>query len=229
MAFILPLFFVMGVILNRLIGPRLLQSDDPEMASFLVFFGVSLIITSGILLFWKADPRSIPFPFSRLSLFLGDIFVPMGRLISAGICVLAILALSFFLYRTYTGKAVRAIIQNRDAVSILGIDTRQLSSIIFGLGLALVGMVGSLITLTFPAITPVMGQSYTLIAFIVIVLGGLGTPLGALLGGIVYGLAENVSCVFIPAALSPVVSFVLLIGMVLVRPQGLLGRVSTRI
>ncbi len=199
------------------------------MASFLTFFGFSLVITSGILIVWKADPRRIPFPFERLSIFIGDIFVPMGRLLSAGLCVVFILVLSLFLYRTYTGKAVRAIIQNREAISILGIDEQRLSAIVFGIGLPLVAAAGSLITLTFPAITPVMGQSYTLIAFVVIVLGGLGTPLGALLGGVVYGLAESVSSVFMPVAFSPVVAFVILILMVMVRPQGLLGKVSTRI
>lgn len=226
---IVPLFFITGVLLYRLIGTRLQLSDDPEMASFLTFFGFSLVITSGILIVWNADPRSIPFPFERLSIFIGDIFVPMGRLLSAGLCVVVIVALSLFLYRTYTGKAVRAIIQNREAISILGIDERRLSAIVFGIGLALVAVAGSLITLTFPAITPVMGQSYTLIAFVVIVLGGLGTPLGALFGGVVYGLAESVSSVFMPVAFSPVVAFVILILMVMVRPQGLLGKVSTRI
>lgn len=226
---ILPLFFVLGIVFHYLFNPRIQRSDDPEMASFLTFFGVSLVITCLILLVWKADPRSIPFPFSRLSIFIGTLFLPMGRLISAAVSAVAILLLALFLYRTYAGKAVRAIIENREAVSILGIDTQRISALVFGMGLAMVAITGCLITLTFPAITPVMGQSYTLVAFLVIVLGGLGTPLGALLGGVVYGLAESLSAVFLPVALSPVVAFLILIIMVLVRPQGLLGKVTTRI
>lgn len=226
---VLPLFFAAGVILHRLFYSRLQRSDNPELASFLAFFGVSLIITSVILLIWKADPRSVPLPFSKVSLVVGPVFLPMGRLTSAGICVAAILALSFFLYRTYTGKAVRAIIENREAVSILGIDVQRVSALVFGIGLSIVAITGCLVTLSFPAITPVMGQTYTYIAFLVIVLGGLGTPLGALLGGLVYGLAESLSSVFMPVALSPVVAFLILIFMVLVRPQGILGRVSVRI
>ncbi len=228
-AVVLPLFFIIGLLLFHLLNPRLQRSDDPEMASFLTFFGISLIITSVILLIWKADPRSIPLPFSKVSLLLGPVFMPMGRLVSGGICMLAILLLSLFLYRTYTGKAIRAIIENREAVSILGIDVQKLSAVVFGMGLAMVAITGCLITLAFPSLTPVMGQSYTLIAFAVIVLGGLGTPLGALLGGLVYGLAESLSSVFLPVALSPVVAFLILILMVLVRPQGLLGKVSTRV
>lgn len=228
-AVVLPLFFVLGFVLHRLFYERIQKSDDPEIASFLAFFGISLVITSVILLIWKADPRGIPFPFTRVSLVLGPIFLPLGRLISAGVCLLVILGISLFLYRTYTGKAVRAIIENRDAVSILGVDVQSVSSMVFGIGLAIVAITGCLVTLSFPAITPVQGQAYTNIAFLVIVLGGLGTPLGALLGGLVYGLAESLSSVFMPVALSPVVAFVILIFMVMVRPQGLLGKVSTRI
>lgn len=225
----LPLFFILGLLLHRLFYERLQKSDDPEIASFLTFFGVSLVITASILLIWKADPRSIPLPFENVSFVIGSFFLPTGRLVSAGICTLVIIVISWFLYRTYTGKAVRAIIENREAVAILGIDVHRVSALVFGIGLATVGITGCLVTLTFPAITPVLGQTYTTIAFLVIVLGGLGSPLAALLGGIVYGLAESISSVFMPAALSPAVVFVLLIFMVMYRPQGLLGKESARI
>jgi branched-chain amino acid transport system permease protein len=226
---VLPLFFACGLLLFRLLGPRLQRSDDPEMASFLTFFGISLIITSLILLIWKADPRSIPLPFERVSFLIGPVFMPVGRMVSGAICVVAIVLISVFLYGTYTGKAIRAIIENREAVSILGIDVQKISALVFGMGLSMVAITGCLITLAFPALTPVMGQSYTLIAFAVIVLGGLGTPLGALLGGMVYGLAESLSSAFMPVAFSPVIAFLILILMVLVRPRGLLGKVSTRV
>jgi len=226
---IMPAFFVLGMILHQLLDARIRRSDDPELASFLTFFGVSLIITSLILLIWEADPRSVSLPFNRVSILWGPVFLPTGRLASALLCVAVILGLSFFLYRTYTGKAARAIIENREAVAILGVEVERVSRIVFGIGLALVAITGCLVTLSVPAITPVMGQHYTYIAFLVIVLGGLGTPLGALLGGLVYGLAESLSSVFMPVALSPVVAFVILILMVMVRPQGILGKVSTRI
>ena len=226
---VLPAFFLLGVILHHLLSERIQRSDDPELASFLIFFGISLIITSLILLIWKADPRSVAFPFERVSVVLGSIFLSMGRLISTGVCAAAIVMLSLFLYKTYTGKAIRAIIENREAVAILGIDVKRISGLVFGIGLSAVAITGCLVTLSFPVITPVMGQTYTDIAFLVIVLGGLGTPLGALLGGVVYGLAESISAVFLPTALSPVVAFIILIFMVMVRPQGLLGRVTTRI
>lgn len=221
---ILPLFFAGGVLVYYLLVPRLLLSDDPEMASFLTFFGVSLIITSVILQIWEADPRGIPFPFEQVSFVVGEFFFPMGRLISGLACGVMTVILLFFLYRTYTGKAIRAIIQNREAIPILGIDPHRLSALSFGIGMMLVGLAGSLVVLSFPSITPVMGGPYTIIAFVVIVLGGLGNPNGALVGGFVFGLAENISAVFLPTALAPVVAFTILIVMILFRPQGILGQ-----
>ncbi|MBW1971475.1 MAG: branched-chain amino acid ABC transporter permease [Deltaproteobacteria bacterium] len=220
---IVPLFFGLGFLVYYLFVPRLLNSEDPEMASFLVFFGISLVLSSLILIIWGADPRGIPFPFKRVSVSIGEFFFPLGRLIAGGFCGIVILLLILLLFKTYLGKAIRAIIQNREAVSILGIDTHLLSAFSFGIGLLLVGLAGGLVILSFPAITPMMGSSYTLVAFVVVILGGLGTPLGALLGGFIFGLAENIGAVFMPTSLSPVIAFVLLITMILIRPQGILG------
>lgn len=221
--FIVPVFFGLGFVLYYLLVPRLLMAEDPEVASFLTFVGVSLVLTSVILLIWGADPRSVPFPFRRVSVSLGNFFLPLGRLMTTGFCAAVIALLVLFLYRTYMGRAIRAIIQNREAVAILGIDPHRLSALSMGIGLLLVGMAGGLIVLSFPAITPVMGASYTLVAFVVIVLGGLGNPIGALLGGVVFGLAESMGAVFFPAALAPVIAFLILIAMIFWRPQGILG------
>lgn len=221
---VLPLFFAAGMALYYLVVPRLLRSDEPEVMSFLAFFGISLIISSTILLIWNADPRGVPFPFETVSASIGPFFFPLGRIIAGGSALVGIAALLWLLYRTYLGRAIRAIIQNREAIAILGIDPHRVSAFSFGLGLVLVALAGSLVVLSFPSITPVMGSPYTVVAFVVIVLGGLGNPLGALVGGLVFGLAENVSAVFMPTSLTPVVAFAILIAMILLRPEGLLGR-----
>ena len=224
---IIPLFFLAGMIIYYLLIPRLLRSEDPEMASFLTFYGISMIITALVLIAWGADPRGLRFPYPIHTLRIGSLNLSPGRAIHFGFSSLTALALAVFLYRTYLGKAIRAIIQNRDAVKIVGIDPNRLSSIAFGIGLMLVGMTGALIPLTFPGITPGMGASYTLTAFVVIVLGGLGNPLGAIIGGLIFGLAENISAIFLPFALSPVISFFILILIIMARPQGLLGGTGT--
>lgn len=218
-----PLFFLLGIIIYYLVVPRLLKSEDPEMASFLTFYGVSMIITALVLIFWGADPRGLRFPYPFPFLKIGSIYLSTGRVIHFFFSLVTALALALFLYKTYLGKAIRAIIQNRDAVKVVGIDPHSISSIAFGIGLMLVGMTGALIPLTFPGITPGMGASYTLTAFVVIVLGGLGNPLGSIIGGLIFGLTENISTVFLPLALSPVISFIILILIIMFRPQGFLG------
>ncbi len=220
---IIPLFFLSGIVIYHLLVPRLLKSEDPEMASFLTFYGVSMIITALVLIVWGADPRGLRFPYPIPSLQLGPIYISTGRMIHFVFSLITALALTLFLYKTYLGKAIRAIIQNRDAVKIVGIDPHHISSIAFGIGLMMVGISGALIPLTFPGITPGMGASYTLVAFVVIVLGGLGNPIGSIIGGLIFGLTENISTVFLPLALSPVISFFILILIIMVRPQGFLG------
>src|SRR5690606_19058305 len=104
--------------------------------------------------------------------------------------------LAYFLYRTVVGKALRAIIMNRDAVSIVGINAERLSGVAFGLGIALAGATGVIVAMVFPSFNPFMGNDYTLIGFVIIVLGGLGHPIGALVGALLYGITEQVAVVF---------------------------------
>jgi branched-chain amino acid transport system permease protein len=222
---VIPAFFVLGLLLYYLTVPRLLTSKDPEMASYLAYFGLSLILAISLLLLWGADPRGIPSPFKIASVSIGPVHLAVGRLIAFAVSAIGALLLIFFLYKTYYGRAIRAVIQNRQAVPLLGINLHLISALAFGLGLVLAGTAGTLITLVFPAITPSMGMVYTTIAFVTIVLGGLGNPLGAMLGGIIFGLVENISAVFMPTALSPVMAFAILIIVVMFRPQGLLSEI----
>jgi branched-chain amino acid transport system permease protein len=218
--------FLLGVGLYRVIVPRLLRARNPEIASFLAFFGVSLMLSSGMLILWGATPRGIPYPYEGLlpiSVALGGIHLPTSRLIAASVAAVSVVLLAAFLYGSYAGKAIRAIIQNRAATQILGINTGRLSALTFGLGLILVGVAGVLATLLFPAIAPSLGEQYTLVAFAVIVLGGLGRPLGAVAGGIVFGLAESVSGTLLPVDFAPAIAFLILIAVIMIRPEGLLA------
>lgn len=219
---VLPLFFVVGMALYYGTIPRLLKSEDPEMASYLAYFGIALIISASVFLGWGAEPRGIALSFKPASIRVGFLRLPTGRLIAFGVCVTTALSLTFFLYKTYIGKAIRATIQNREAVQLLGISLHSISAVSLGVGLALVGIAGVLNTMIFPAIFPSMGPYYTTIAFAVIVLGGLGSPVGAIIGGLVLGLIESVSTVFIPAALSVALAFIIMIVMVMAKPSGLM-------
>lgn len=219
-----PVFFASGVALYHLTARRLQRAEDPEIASFLAYFGISLALTSAALVAWGADPRGMPLPYSPASVNVFGFSLPTGRILAFIISVVIVALLFYFLYRTYYGKALRAVIENKMGAQILGINVNNISALAFGIGLALAGVAGVLTTFIFPSIYPGVGASYTLIAFAIIVLGGLGNPVGAIVGGLIYGIAESLSTVFLPLALSPAVAFLILIIVVMFRPQGILYR-----
>jgi len=219
-----PVFFLIGVAIFYITVPRLLKSKEPELASYLAYFGVSLIISTGALIAWGAEPRGIMPPFKVASVKVGPFYLPTGRLITFILCLITVLMLTYLLYRTYIGKAVRATIQNREAVQLLGVDVNKVSALSFGIGMSLAGIVGVLNTMVFPAIYPHMGVYYTVIAFTVIVLGGLGNPIAGIVGGLILGLVESVSMSFLPAAFSLAIAFIILIIVIMIKPQGLMAR-----
>jgi branched-chain amino acid transport system permease protein len=224
----MPLIFLafgaMGYCLYFVLIKRLAKSDDPEHASLLVMFGVAIALGALMLIFFEADSRSLAYSIDPPFYMIGSIIVPTSRLLALGIIIVITIILAWFLYRTLPGKALRAIIMNRDAVQIVGVNLEQMSAMTFGLGLGLAGITGVLVALIFPAFSPFIGQDYTLIGFIVIVLGGLGHPVGAVVGGIIFGLTEQTALVYTSGTTATLMGFLLLIGVILVRPTGLFGR-----
>ena len=216
-------FFAAGWVAYYLLLPRLSRSDDPEIMSFLMFYGVSIALAAVMLILFEADSRSIDYSFSPISIQLGPVYVSTARLVALAVTVVVSLALAAFLFGTLRGKALRAAIMNREALQIVGVDIGRLSAFAFALATGLAGMTGVLIALVFPAFNPFSGAEYSIIGFIVVVLGGLGSPIGALIAGVVYGLAEQLATVFLPQAMAPVVGFLILVGTILVRPTGIMG------
>jgi branched-chain amino acid transport system permease protein len=216
-------FFAAGWLLYYVLIPRLSLSDDPELMSFLMFYGVSIAAAALMLLLFEADSRTIDFTFTPVSVQVGPIYISTARLVALAITIVISIALALFLFRTLPGKALRAAIMNREAIQIMGVDIIRLSAFAFALASSLAGVTGVLVALVFPAFNPFSGAEYTIIAFIVVVLGGLGNPVGALLAGVVFGLAEQMATVFLPQALAQIVGFVILVGTIFLRPSGLLG------
>jgi len=221
-------FFAVGYALCYLLMPRLRNADDPELSSFLMMYGISLMLAATMLSLFGADARNVSYSFHPIALKLGPLFLPTARLVALGVSLVIGGLLAWFFYRTLPGKALRAAIMNPDAIQMVGVDINRLSALAFGLAAGLAGATGVLVGLVFPAFTPFSGPDYTLIGFIVIVLGGLGHPIGALLGGVLFGLAEQMATVFMPQALSPIVGFGLLIAVIFLKPSGLMGRVQLR-
>jgi branched-chain amino acid transport system permease protein len=216
-------FFAAGWGLYYVLIPRLARSDDPELMSFLMFYGVSIAAAAIMLLLFEADSRTIDYTFTPVSMQVGPVYVSTARLVALAITVVISIALAFFLFRTLPGKALRAAIMNPEAIQIMGVDIVRLSAFAFALAAALAGVTGVLVALVFPAFNPFSGTEYTIIAFIVVVLGGLGNPVGALLAGVVFGLAEQMATVFLPQAMAQIVGFLILVGTIFFRPSGILG------
>jgi branched-chain amino acid transport system permease protein len=221
-------FFVLGWLAYWLLIPRLSRSDDPETFSFLLMYGVSIALAATMLLLFEADTRSIDFTFEPTSVQIGSLYIATARLVALAVTLVISAALAWFLFRTLPGKALRAAIMNREAIQILGVDIGKLSALAFALAAALAGVTGVLVALVFPAFNAFSGTEYTIIGFIVVVLGGLGNPMGALAAGVLYGLAEQLAAVFLPQAMAPIVGFAILVGTIMLRPAGLFGRTALR-
>jgi branched-chain amino acid transport system permease protein len=210
--------FVVGVVLQRTLVFRVV--DAPELSSLLLTFGVSIALVNLAQLAFTSDLRAVEYLTDAW--LIGRLAFSKSRVI-AFVFAAVVTALAFlFLQRTRLGKAIRATSQSRDVAMVCGIDVQRIHMITFGLASALAAAGGSLLAVIV-AIQPEMGQVWTFKSFLVIVLGGAGNYPGALLGGMLLGLVEQLSSLFLTTQLSEVVAYVLLVLVLLVRPTGLLG------
>lgn len=214
----MPVMFLLGVLLQRTLVTRVV--DAPELSSLLLTFGISIALVNGAQLAFTSDLRSVEFLTGAY--LVGRIALSKSRLIAFAFAV-AITALAYwFLQRTKLGKAIRATSQSREVAMVCGINVERVHLFTFGIASALAAAGGSLVAVMF-AIQPEMGQVYTFKSFLVIVLGGAGNYPGALLGGMLLGLVEQLSSLFLTTQLSEAVAYVLLVLVLLLRPTGLLG------
>ena len=170
---------------------------------------------------FTTSPRNVDFTLGSVS--LGSITLSWTRVAAALATALVTVLLYLFLYRTRPGKSIRAVANNRAAAELMGIPTSRVLALSFGLGTMLAAIAGGLIATFFP-FTILAGARYELKSFVICVLGGLGNPLGALIGGLLLGALEGVIPTFIETSWVPVIEFVLFVIILLVRPAGLLGR-----
>lgn len=194
--------------------------EGPHLASLLSTFAVSMVIIGVGTAIFTTTPRNVDVSLGALE--VGPVRLLGTRVVAAVATVIIASALYLFLYRTHTGKSIRAVANNRDAAELVGIPSRRILALAFGLGTMLAMVSGGLIATLFP-FTILSGSVYELKSFVICVLGGLGNPTGALLGGLILGLIEGLIPVFFPVGWTPVFEFGLFVLMLLVRPQGLLG------
>jgi branched-subunit amino acid ABC-type transport system permease component len=209
---------VLGLVIYGVAVQRVINA--PHLSSLLATFAVNMTIIGIGTAVFSTSPQNIDF--SLGSLDLAFLTIPATRLVAAGGAVLFTAGLYLFLYFTRPGKAIRAVANNRNAAELMGIPSYQVLALSFGLGTMLAAVAGGLIATFFP-FTILSGGPYELKSFVICVLGGLGNPLGALLGGLILGGLEGLIPSFMPVSWVPVVEFGLFVLVLLIRPSGLLG------
>ena len=214
----MAVLFVVGVLLQRTLVFRVV--DAPELSSLLLTFGISIALVNLAQNLFTSDLRAIEYVTG--SWLVGGLALSKPRVI-AFLFAGALTGLAFlFLKTTRLGKAIRATSQSREVAMVCGVDVRRIHMLTFGLASALAAGGGALLAVIV-AIQPEMGQVWTFKSFLVIVLGGAGNYPGALLGGLLLGLVEQLASLFLTTQLSEVVAYVLLVVVLLIRPTGLLG------
>lgn len=209
---------VFGVIEYLIAVDRVI--NEPELTTLLATFSVNLMIIGIATSVFTTTPRAVDI--SLGSIGTGNITILGTHIVSVIVAILVAVALYALLFRTRVGKSIRAVANNRAAAELMGIDSRRMLALSFGIGTALAMVSGGLLATLF-SFTPLSGGTYEVKSFVIVVLGGLGNPTGAILGGIVIGLLEGISTVFIPVSWVPVLEYVIFILILLLRPSGLLG------
>jgi branched-chain amino acid transport system permease protein len=217
----IPLMFLFGGLLQKLFINRVLGALPQNQ--ILLTIGLGLIMSNTMMLIYTSDYKILTTPYSSSSITIAGISVSLPLAISFIITAAITLLLYWFLLKTDTGQAIRATAQDREAAQLMGINVKRMSIIAFGLGSALAGTAGALISPTY-YIFPQVGSAFTLKAFVITVLGGMGSIVGATLGGIIIGIAESMGAVYVSSGWKDVIVFVLFLLVLLFKPAGLMGK-----
>ncbi len=214
------LMFLVGYLVQSMVVNRIL--DFPEAMQVVPLVSVGLIMENAALLFWGPDPRSPQTALGLASLQLGPVSLDLSRLLAFVLAIVITLAILAFLRLTDMGKSIRAAADNRIGAQVVGLRVNRINNFSFGLGAATTGAAGALLLPLMP-VSPYLGHDFTLIAFVIVILGGMGSLMGALAGGFILGVSESIATIFLPSTLKHAVSFGVLIIIMLIRPQGLWG------
>jgi len=216
-----PLLFFIGLFVGRTVIRQTIGA--PSSVQIFATVGLSLILMNGALVLWKADFRSVPTSYGSGALTLGPVFIGYPQLMSfIGALVFSAMLFPFLRY-TYLGKAIRATAQDRRAAMLMGIDIQKIYIFTFGIGIALVGIASSLLAPIY-SIYPGIGAQFVLVAYVAVVLGGLGNIPGAILGSLIIGITETFSGFFISPGWRQAIYYAVFILVLIFRPQGLFGQ-----
>jgi branched-chain amino acid transport system permease protein len=224
-AFIVPVLFCMGLALHKFLIKPATQNKTLEvmMSSMVLTYGLFMIIINLLVFLFKNDSKILAPSYADVSFQLGPVSVGLLGLISLGISLITLAAVYVFLNRTFTGKGARAVWQNQEGAMLSGIDVDAVTSITYGVSLASAGMGGLCLAMIY-SVSPYAGIVWMNFTFLVSIIGGLGSVVGTLVGGLIIGIISVTGTMFIPMKFIVTVLFTLLIIILLVRPQGLFRR-----
>ncbi len=215
-----PAMYGLGFFLYRFLIGKLSSGKDENI--LLITLGLSILIENLALMFFKGDSRTISLPYTDKMIEIGPSLVAMPKLISFGAAMLLCALLGLFITRTDAGKAIRAVAKERKGARLVGIDVERVFAISFGIGLATLGAAACLLMPIF-YVSPTTGHVFVMVAFTVVVLGGMGSFLGAVVGGLIVGLTESFGGLFLGESLGQIGISLIFILILLFRPSGLFG------
>jgi branched-chain amino acid transport system permease protein len=213
-------FFAVGFVLQTaLINSFVLR---PDYEQFILLVGLAIIIVNGLLMIFGPDAQPAHLPYSFDSYLVGPLIIDKVRVYAAIAAVVVSAALFAFFRRTRTGTAIRACADNLVGAAVVGLNVNRLYALTFGLGLACVGAAGALLV-TIADAAPSLGPAYTLLAFTIVIIGGLGSMSGALVGGVLIGVIESMAGFYLPQGWKDVAPYIVLLAVLLLKPEGLFG------
>jgi len=217
----LPVLVVVGVIIERMCFRPILGTG--KLNEIFISIGLIYIIQNAVAMIWSDEWRIIQSPFAHITIKVFGVNMPLDYLIIIITTVITLILLFLFLRRTRLGKAMRATSQNRKGAMLMGINVERMDMLSFGIGAGLAGAAGTLWVVSGQVFNPYMGSIPAVKAFAIVIIGGLGSIPGAIIGGLIYGIAENFAILTLGGAWKDAISFIILILVLIVRPTGIFG------
>ena len=219
-----PVFFLLGLVTYRLYYETFeRRGSEAGVRGIAFFFGVAFIIEVLIILWFGVDQRSVTAHYIGKAWRFGDLRIPVRQLVAFGVAIALTGLLSVYLSQTFMGRAIRAVVQDEEGLRLMGANPVRIKQFAFGIATAVLGVAGALLIIVAP-VEPTLDRVYIGRTFCVVVMAGLGSITGTLVAAIILGVAETIVLTLFGASWAPAVSFAMLLGILAVRPQGLLGR-----
>jgi branched-chain amino acid transport system permease protein len=221
---ITPVFFLLGLITYRLYYETFeKRGSDAAVRGIAFFFGIAFIIEVLIILVFGVDQRQVAAPYIGKALRLGEMRIPYRQLVAFAVALSLTGLLALFLSKTFMGRAIRAVAQDEEALRLMGANPLRVKQLAFAIATAVLGVAGALLIIIAP-VEPTLDRAYIGRTFCVVVMAGLGSITGTLLAALILGVAESIVLTMFGASWAPAISFAMLLGVLAIRPQGLLGR-----